>query len=106
MTTAKVTHEVIRPIPGSEHRAGDRVDASGWRNREKLERARYLKPLEGVEGQRARAEAAETERDELKRQIGELQARVRELEGQLVELQSRLGDLQPQGRRAAAAARR
>jgi hypothetical protein len=42
---AKHTHEVVRPIPGMELRAGDLVDASGWRTAEKLERLRYLRPI-------------------------------------------------------------
>lgn len=40
-----MTHEIVRPIPGTPGTAGDRVDASSWRNAEKLVRGRYLKPI-------------------------------------------------------------
>lgn len=45
MAPSNPTHEVIRPIPGMELKAGDLVDAAGWRTAEKLERLRYLKPI-------------------------------------------------------------
>ena len=64
----KHTHEVIRPIPGMELKAGDLVDASGWRTAPKLERLRYLKPIGDVvavreELRQAHARIAELERE-------------------------------------------
>lgn len=42
------THEVIRSIPGMDLKAGDLVDASLWRNTEKMVRTRYLRPITDV----------------------------------------------------------
>jgi len=40
-----MTHEVIRPYPGSGLTGGSFVDASGWRNVRQLERLNYIRPL-------------------------------------------------------------
>lgn len=69
---AAVTHEVVRPIPGMGLRAGDRVDASAWRNAEKMVRTRYLKPIVDVEGLRAELRQAQRRIDELEQENARL----------------------------------
>ena len=44
----KWTHIVLRPIPVGPDRvyqAGERVNAAKWRNREALERQRFIEPI-------------------------------------------------------------
>lgn len=43
--------EVLRPLEadGTQHRAGDIVDVSGWRNVDKLVSMRYLGPVRSSE---------------------------------------------------------
>jgi hypothetical protein len=44
----KWTHIVLRPIPVDPDRiyqAGEKVNAAGWRNREALERQRFIEPI-------------------------------------------------------------
>jgi hypothetical protein len=73
--TGTATHEVIRPIPGMPGlRAGDLVDASGWRTAEKMERARYIKPITDGGEWRSRAVRAEA-------RVSELEAELRQLRG-------------------------
>lgn len=38
------THKVLRAINGRPEQRGDLVDASAWRNRDWLERNRYIEP--------------------------------------------------------------
>jgi hypothetical protein len=75
--TTQHTHQVIRPIPGMDYRAGDLVDASGWRSATKLERSRYIKPVSDVTALRGR--------------IVELEARIAELEAENRALRQKVG---------------
>ena len=76
-TAAPVTHEVVRRIPGMGLAAGDRVDASGWRNAEKLVRTRYLKPIEDVAGLREKLAQAQRRIDELEQENARLRESTR-----------------------------
>lgn len=72
MTAAVMTHEVVRPIPGMDLRAGDKVDASGWTKADKLVGLRYLKPIVDVEGLRAELKQAQRRIDELEQENARL----------------------------------
>ena len=63
------THVIVRPIPGEAYLPGDEVDATLWRNAQKLTDMRYLRPLNKDE---LRAEPTTRERIAIKAEAREL----------------------------------